>query len=106
MRLILRDEDGAEALVLAQEGTIDTDSRTVLLEGAVRIETGTGYDVRSDRLEGALDRLDLVSPGPIAGVGPLGEIAAGTMRLTEDAAGRQRLVFTGGVDLLYLPPNP
>jgi lipopolysaccharide export system protein LptC len=56
-------------------------------------------------MEGRLDRLDIASPGPVAGTGPIGDLRAGSMRLLEDDGGRQRLVFTGGVDLVYLPPT-
>jgi lipopolysaccharide export system protein LptC len=105
MRLTLRDGDAAGAVVTAGRGIADTSARSVVLEGDVRVETTTGYEFRSDRLEGTLGRLRIVSPGPVAGSGPLGDLRAGTMLLEEDAAGRQTLAFTGGVDLVYRPPN-
>jgi lipopolysaccharide export system protein LptC len=104
MELTLRDEVEEGAVIRAREGVVDTGRRDVVLDGDVRIETTGGFDIRSDLMEGRLDRLDILSPGPVTGVGPIGDLSAGSMRVTEDEAGRQRLLFTGGVDLLYLPP--
>ncbi|UWQ22035.1 LPS export ABC transporter periplasmic protein LptC [Jannaschia sp. W003] len=94
-----------EATVEARAGTVDTAARTVVLEGDVAVDTATGYALRSDRLEGSLAELSLVSPGPVRGTSPLGRLRAGAMRL-EERNGAARLVFSGGVDLLYVPPPP
>ena len=104
-RLVLGDDAAGRASVVARAGEVDTGARTIRLEGDVRIDTTTGYALRTERLDGALGRLDLTAPGEVRGTGPLGRLRAGAMRLDEDAAGAARMVFTGGIDLLYVPPT-
>ncbi|MBM2575625.1 hypothetical protein JQC91_04840 [Jannaschia sp. Os4] len=96
--------DGAagRAAVRADGTIVDTGDRTVTMEGDVRLGTADGYDLRTQRMEGSLERLDLRAPGRVEGDGPLGRLRAGAMRLTETPRG-QRLLFTDGVELLYLP---
>ncbi|SFJ68475.1 LPS export ABC transporter periplasmic protein LptC [Jannaschia pohangensis] len=105
LRLVLDGLNGGQSTVISNAGDVDTARRTLVLTGDVKIETSTGYSLTTDRLEGSLGRLDVVSPGPVSGDGPLGRLRAGEMRLNEDADGGTRLLFTGGVDLLYQPPT-
>jgi len=93
------------ASVAAARGTVDTAAREIVLEGDVSVETGTGYALRTARLEGSLGDLRLVAPGAVRGTSPLGSLKAGAM-LLEDRGGATRMVFTGGVVLLYVPPSP
>ena len=104
LRLLL-DDAGVGAVVSAASGEVDTSGRTVALDGDVAVDTSTGYRLLTDRLEGNLARLRLEAPGPVTGEGPLGRLQAGSMVL-EERDGAQRLRFTGGVDLLYVPPTP
>ena len=104
LRLAL-DDAGAGATVSARGGRVDTRAREVVLDGDVVVETTTGYRLRTERLEGSLGALRLVAPAPVHGDGPLGRLDAGGMVL-EEQGGAQRLRFTGGVDLLYVPPTP
>ena len=90
----------------ADRALVDTGTRRLALEGNVRLVSSTGYAMRAPRVEGMLDRLDLRAEGGVTGDGPLGRIRADRMRLTEDAGGAQRLLFAGGVELLYTPPDP
>ena len=94
--------------VAADRGEVDSAARTLVLEGAVVIRTTDGFRLRSDRLEGSLGRLRILSPGPVRGEAPFGTLRAGAMTLTEGAGGGggRRLVFTGGVEVLYAPPTP
>lgn len=105
LRLILRDDLGGQAIVISNEGDIDTGKRNLILTGDVRIETSTGYALMTDRLEGSLADLSIISPGKVTGTGPLGDLRAGSMEISERADGTARLVFTNGVDLLYRPPT-
>lgn len=105
LRLVLDGADGGRATVVSDGGEVDTGERLVTLSGDVRVETSTGFSLRTDRLEGSLGVLSILSPGEVTGVGPLGDLRAGAMALTEDATGAARLLFTDGVDLLYTPPG-
>ncbi|MFO6465071.1 LPS export ABC transporter periplasmic protein LptC [Jannaschia sp. KMU-145] len=105
MRLVLEGDAGGRAVVSALRGRVDSGERAVDLAGAVRIQTSTGFTLRTERLLGSLAELDIVSPGEVTGDGPLGDLRAGGMRIDEDEAGAARLVFTDGVDLLYVPPT-
>ena len=105
LRLVLGDDASGRATIVAAAGEVDTDARRLRLEGDVRITTSTGFDLRTGRLDGSLARLDVTAPGEVRGTGPLGRLRAGSMRIDEAPGGAPRLVFTGGVDLLYLPPT-
>ncbi|KIT15110.1 LPS export ABC transporter periplasmic protein LptC [Jannaschia aquimarina] len=100
LRLDLSGDGGAT--ISAAAGMVNTGTRTLVLEGDVNITTTTGYEVRTERLEGALGDLRIASPGKVTGDGPLGRLTAGAMEIVE-SDGTQRLRFTGGVDLLYEP---
>lgn len=104
--LLLDAGEGGRAGLRAARATVHTADRAVRLEGGVSVGTSTGYDLRTERLEGTVRRLDLLAPGPVEGDGPLGALRAGAMRITEDETGAGRLVFTRGVEVLYLPPSP
>lgn len=105
MHLVLGDATLNGADVVARNGRLDTAARTVRLDGDVRIETFTGYALVTQRMEGTLGRLDIVAPNEVRGTGPLGTLRAGALRLDEGPAGAPRMLFTGGVDLLYQPPT-
>ncbi|MEM8850258.1 MAG: LPS export ABC transporter periplasmic protein LptC [Pseudomonadota bacterium] len=105
MRLELNDEGEGGAIVSAAHGVVDTGRRAVVLDGEVWIETTTGYSLRTQRLEGELAEMYIVAPGEVVGTGPMGRMRAGAMRIEGDENGQQRLAFTGGVELLYLPPS-
>ena len=105
MTLVLSDPTGGRAQVRSDRGHVDTGTQRVELDGAVRIETSTGYRLDTDRLEGTLGRLDVIAPGEVTGKGPLGTFRAGALRIDEDTTGAIRMVFTDGVTLLYTPPT-
>lgn len=105
LRLVLEDTGGGGATVISNTGDIDTAERAIVLTGDVRVETSTGFILRTDRLEGSLATLSIVSPGEVTGSSPLGRLRAGTMALVEDDDGVAKLMFTNGVDLLYVPPT-
>ncbi|WP_308916209.1 LPS export ABC transporter periplasmic protein LptC [Jannaschia sp. LMIT008] len=105
LRLDLDGAGGDMARITATTGVIDTAGRTLSLRGDVRIATGTGLVVTTGRLDGNLRRLRLTAPGAVAARGPFGDVEAGGMVL-QDGTGGARLRFTGGVDLLYVPPLP
>jgi lipopolysaccharide export system protein LptC len=55
-------------------------------------------------MAGTLGALDIRAEGGVEGSGPLGRLRAPELRVTEED-GALRLLFTGGVELLYLPPE-
>lgn len=103
--LTLRDQAEATAEMTARTAEIDTATRHLTLDGDVQIETSSGYSLTTSRLEGTLGSLDIRATDGVTGDGPLGTLRAGAMYLNEDEDGAQRLLFTGGVDLLYVPPT-
>ena len=105
-RLMLDGGARGGAVVVAGAADVDTGTRMLRLADGVRIETTTGFALRTPRLDAMLETLEVVAPDGVAGTGPLGELRAGSLRLAEDATGALRLVFTGGVDLIYRPPTP
>lgn len=95
---------GTRLTLQAQHGTVDEPADLATLTGAVRLTSSLGYDITSAALTAALTRLAVTSPGPVQGSGPPGQFSAGAMVLDSDpATGQARLLFTGGVRLVYDP---
>jgi len=101
--------DGARYEMTALEGVIDAEAGRVVLDGDVVVSLPAGYTVRSARIETSLDASRLVSPGPVAMEGPIGQLSAGAMEARAEVVGatdgdrRHVVVFTGGVKLIYDP---
>ncbi|MEM6594244.1 MAG: LPS export ABC transporter periplasmic protein LptC, partial [Pseudomonadota bacterium] len=96
--------DGGELRVTAGSALYEGGSERVTLTGSVEIQTSTGYQVTSDKLQTSLAETELLSPGPVTGTGPAGEITAGRLELMTQS-GNKLLVFNQGVKLVYLPQN-
>ncbi|MGQ0566917.1 MAG: hypothetical protein ACT4OK_17890 [Gemmobacter sp.] len=98
---------GGRADLQAATGRLDVAAGRLFVEGGVVITTSTGYTLRTEVLEAALDRTGLTAPGALAGSGPGGDLSAGAMTLTATGSTPERyvMVFTGGVRLLYQPPD-
>lgn len=77
---------------------------TAALTGGVEIRN-SGYDLKTEAMDLVMDRISLASRGAVTGNGPLGNLAAGKMRLTisDDPARDYLLVFNSGVHLIYQP---
>ncbi|MEM6407711.1 MAG: LPS export ABC transporter periplasmic protein LptC [Pseudomonadota bacterium] len=96
--------DGGELRVTAGSALYEGGSERVTLTGSVEIQTSTGYQVTSDKLQTSLAETELLSPGLVTGTGPAGEITAGRLELMTQS-GNKLLVFNQGVKLVYLPQN-
>lgn len=97
---------GTRIILFADQGQFDLTSNQSSLSGNVVITTSTGYKLASDALVADFDELALQSPGPVAGIGPIGTLDAGMMRLERGADGASaQLIFTNGVKLIYRPKN-
>lgn len=75
------------------------------LTGGVHIENALGYVLDTTGMTAALDRVDMISHGPVTGTGPLGDLEAGRMHIFTDPedADQVQMLFTAGVKMLYLP---
>lgn len=97
--------DGARVHATAETGRLDTTARQADLTGNVRIETSIGYVMTTEALHTNLDATDIHTSAPVEGHGPLGQLNADRMHLSEDEKnpGSYLLVFQGGVKLIYQP---
>ncbi|SEO08396.1 lipopolysaccharide export system protein LptC [Salinihabitans flavidus] len=98
--------DGAEIGFFADTGRMDSQGQgqILTLSGAVRIESSTGYVIKTDQLITDLQKAEAISEGEITGTGPAGRFTAGRAELTQDAETNEMyLVFTNGVKLIYTP---
>ncbi|MCQ0091003.1 hypothetical protein FGD77_04645 [Roseovarius sp. M141] len=100
----LRLNGGGVVDISSQRGAANQADMTALLEGDVRFETTTGYDIRTDSINTRFNTLYVETPGAITGTGPPGDLSAGRMLLTSDPkTGDAHLRFTDGVKLIYMP---
>ncbi|MFV0332812.1 MAG: LPS export ABC transporter periplasmic protein LptC [Tropicimonas sp.] len=104
----LYEQSGETIEIRSQAGVFySTESRTILT-GDVRVDTSSGYRLRTQELISSIDRIEAEAPGPVFGEGPLGTIEAGRMQITseqgtDNAADKTRVVFKGGVKVIYTP---
>ncbi len=90
--------------ITSLRGEMNQISNSATLEGDVLVETSTGYVITTQALNTQFDRLFAESPGPVAGMGPPGDLTAGRMVLEHnDETGTAHLRFTDGVKLVYEP---
>lgn len=88
--------------ITGDRGEANQDLMVARLAGNVRIVTSTGYDLRTEQLNGAFETLTVLAPGQVTGNGPPGDLEAGRMQLTSnEETGSIHLVFTDGVKLIY-----
>ena len=107
MTLELEGPAGGLVTGRADSGVLDRGDGSFEMTGAIEVTATPGYRLDSERITGALDRTWLLSPGPISGEAPAGELQAGMLRVTQTPGqpDSQRLVFLGGVRLLYDPQD-
>lgn len=98
---------GSRISLRAATGDIDDADKTADLQGAVRIESSTGYVIDTDRMVTAMDRIAAQTLAPVSGTGPAGNFTAGKLTIaSDDATGDVQLLFTGGIKLIYDPQDP
>jgi lipopolysaccharide export system protein LptC len=105
LRLDLATPDGARTELLAASAVMDNAAGQVLLSGGVTVNTSTGYRLETSDIVANLDRTGLESRAPVVATGPVGEIRAERMVLSQDnqTPGAYVLVFKGSVRLVYQP---
>lgn len=89
----------------ADTGVINETTMESLLSGDVIVRTSDGYTMTTDEMLMRTDLTYLESHAPVHAEGPLGTLDAGKMQVYSDPDDetRTRMVFTGGVRLLYIP---
>jgi lipopolysaccharide export system protein LptC len=105
LRAVLEMPDGGQAELVAATGRLDIAAQRLIVEGGVTVTTSSGYTLRTEALDAALDRTALTAPGALEGDGPGGHLNAGSMELTATGGTPKRyvMVFKNGVRLLYRP---
>ena len=95
--------DGARIDMVATNGVLNTEGGLMTLDGGVNLTTTTGYSIQTQSLIAKLDHG--VQLGAISANGPMGQIVADQMTLSQDPkqADAYLLVFNGHVKLLYKP---
>ena len=96
--------DGSQIGLTSNAAVLSNTDETVRLDGAVRIESSTGYVVETQSLTAALNRVEAESAGPVSASGPAGTLKAGKMRIEPIADSDDvQILFTEGVNLIYDP---
>ena len=98
--------DGSNTVFSAARGVMDQSRGTVTLEDGFRLETSGGYRAEALWLEADLSKDVITARGPITAKGPLGEITAGGLEITNSGQEANRVItFTGGVRLIHRPTS-
>lgn len=107
MDATLQTPDGQATAIRAGVGTLDRDAGQVTWERDVQVTAPQGYALQTEQLSGLLDNTRLWSDGAVLVAGPVGQITAGQFALELAANGDNHYVmlFSGGVKLVYLPPE-
>ena len=98
--------NGRTVHVTARQASLDTESRTVSLEGNVKFSVSTGYLVETERLDLFLGSGRVNIPGKVVAEGPAGRIVAGSMDFFRRRTGPGNelsgvLLFDDQVKLVY-----
>lgn len=101
-RLEAEGPGGDRAWLEAPEGEVRPGAQRLHLRGGVQVEASSGYRLEAEEADADL-LAGTLEAAPVTGEGPLGEIAAGALRLVRGEGGAARLVFNRGVRVLYQP---
>lgn len=105
LRVVLDVEDGNRITIDATLGQMDNNDRLLLRDG-VTLQSSSGYTVRSDGFNAAVDRVAIDSTGPVDADGPGLVLTAGKLHVEEiENTNDIQLLFTDGVTLVYTPQS-
>ena len=105
LRAVLDVADGSRIIIDAKIGQMDDNDQLQLRDGVV-LESSSGYTVRTEGLDAAIDRVEIDSTGPVTADGPGLTLSAGKLRVEGVADSDDiQLLFTDGVKLVYTPQN-
>jgi lipopolysaccharide export system protein LptC len=98
---------GPVVTVEAATGDLHVPSQRLDLVGDVRIETSDGYRLDTEKATLDLRTGAFVAGDAVEGTGPLGTITSRSLHVAPAAATGEarRFSFSGGVRLIYDPPN-
>ena len=103
LQAIIDIDDGNRIVIDATLGQMDQGDRLLLRDG-VTLKSSSGYTVRTDGLNAAIDRIAIESTGPVDADGPGLTLSAGKLQVDGAQAGDDiLLLFTDGVKLVYTP---
>lgn len=96
--------DGSHIDLSAGAGEIDAAGRIVVFTDGVQLTTSTGYTLETNGARADLRAGTIETEGALAVRAPYGSIDAARLRVATDPEDhRTRLLFDGGVRLLYVP---
>jgi lipopolysaccharide export system protein LptC len=102
----LRLSDGSEITLDAATATLRDKDQQAHLSGGVQIQSSQGYSLTTDDVISRFDDISAESLGPVQGQGPVGTFEAGHLRIAPTGDdGAMQMVFSGGVKLIYRPPD-
>ncbi len=98
-------KDGRTITASAATGRMHREEKMLVLEGGVVLDTSDGYHVETDLIEINLASNTANGPGPVSGTGPLGEIQAGSFRVSAGKGGAHngQIWFENRVRLVFIP---
>ena len=95
---------GTQVTITSDRADVDIAADATDLFGNVIVTTSQGYVLRSELLNLKMSQVEIISPDDVTVTAPFGNIDAGAMHLfTPEEQNTRRLLFTGGVKLLYHP---
>ncbi|HCO89933.1 MAG TPA: LPS export ABC transporter periplasmic protein LptC [Alphaproteobacteria bacterium] len=92
--------DGSWIAVSAATGEFHTGRQTLLLEGRIDAYSDLGYEFHAKTAAIDLNEGSLTSDLPVQGQGPLGQLSANGIRVSERG---QNMLFIGGVKVTIFP---
>jgi lipopolysaccharide export system protein LptC len=97
--------DGRTVSAQADTGRMHREQKTLVLKGAVVLDTSDGYHIETSQLEIDLDGKTANGPSAVSGTGPSGRLEAGSFRIDagEDGAGNGKIWFENRVRLVLIP---
>jgi len=103
VKAVIDVEDGNRITIDATVGQMEQGERLLLREGVI-LDSTSGYTVRTEGLNSAIDRVAIQSTGPVDADGPGLTLSAGKLTVAETAEEDDiELLFTDGVKLIYTP---
>lgn len=100
----LETPDGVTTELAATAVALDTAAQMIELTDGAELRASNGYVVQAQGLGVATDRTYIESRGEVSAQGPVGQLTADHMLLSQQGnAGPYLLVFNGKVRLLYQP---
>ncbi|KAB7614539.1 hypothetical protein F9L33_07830 [Amylibacter sp. SFDW26] len=100
--------DGLEVKTDSEVGLLNLETQEATLSGSVALKTSDNYTANVEKIILNFYTGNATSPGPVAASGPVGNITAGSMELTQDLHKAPSdegpiLRFGNGVKLIYYP---